>query len=71
MRINIKLIRASQFFYQFIFNVKHKSGKKYILFDILSRLINLNINLLSSNHSELNALYEYNNFNIFFTIALI
>ena len=34
-------------------------------------MINLDINLLSSNHVEFDALYENDNFNVFFTIALI
>ena len=58
MRINVYLIYASQFLRQFRFNIRHKSNKKYIVFDILSRFIN-NKSMLFEDHSKLNVLYDY------------
>ena len=61
IRMNIRLVKASQFFNQFNFDVKYKSKKEHIISDVLFRLISSNINLFSnSNHFELNALYAYN-----------
>ena len=61
IRMNIRLVKASQFLNQFNFDVKYKSRKEHIISDVLFRLISSNINLFSnSNHFELNALYVYN-----------
>ena len=42
MRINIRLIRASQFLRQFNLEVRHKLKKKHIISDALSRLTSAN-----------------------------
>ena len=60
LRMNIRLIRASQFLNQFNLNIKYKSKKDHIISNALSRLASVNIELLSKKHSELNILYTYN-----------
>ena len=68
MKMNVKLIRASQFLRQFNLNVKYKPEKKHIISDALSRFVNLNFDKnISSDHFELDALYDI----IFFIITLI
>ena len=42
MRMNVRLIRASQFLRQFRLDVCHKPGKDHIVPDALSRLASLN-----------------------------
>ena len=42
MKINVKLIKAFQFFRQFNLKIKHKFKKKYIISNTLSRLTNVN-----------------------------
>ena len=58
MRMNMKLIKTFQIFYQFDFNIKYKLDKKHIIFDILLRLININIDVsISKDYFELDALF--------------
>ena len=60
MRLNLRLVRASQFLQQFKLNVRHKSGKEHIIPDALSRLANSNIGTADLSYLELDALYVYN-----------
>ena len=61
IKMNIRLVKASQFFNQFNLDVRYKSRKEHIIPDALFRLVSSNINLFSnSDHFELNALYAYN-----------
>lgn len=48
IRLNLRLVRVSQFFQQFKFKVRHKPGKIYIIPDALSRLANFNIGYADS-----------------------
>ena len=58
MRINMRLIKASQFLRQFDFNIKYKFDKEHILFDTLSKLININIDIsISKDHFEFDILF--------------
>ena len=58
MRMNVRLVRASQFLRQFRLEVRHKPGKEHIVPDALSRLTSARpTSTLSSDHSELDALY--------------
>ena len=57
MRLNVRLIRASQFLRQFRLDVRHKPGKEHIVPDALSRLASTTKSSLSEDHSELDALY--------------
>ena len=58
MRMNVRLIRASQFLRQFDLDVRHKPGKEHILPDALSRLTSINTDVsISKDHSELDALF--------------
>ena len=59
MRINVRLVRASQFLRQFNLEVRYKPDKEYIVLDALSRLISANKLTLSEDHSKLNVLYVY------------
>lgn len=68
MRMNVRLVRASQFLRQFNLDVRHKPGKEHILPDALSRLASLNSDkLLPPDHSKLDALHA----NTFFTATLV
>ena len=61
MRLNLRLVRASQFLSQFSnLDIRHKSEKYYVISNALSRLKSLNIsNVENDDYSELNALYTY------------
>ncbi len=45
MRLNVRLVRASQFLNGFRLTVRHKPGKEHIVPDALSRLASTNSNL--------------------------
>ena len=60
MRMNLCLVRASQFFQQFRLDVRHKPGKEHIIPDALSRLASTNVGCSDAFHSELDALFTYN-----------
>lgn len=60
MRLNLQLVRASQFLQQFKLDVRYKPGKKYIILDALSQLANANIGQADPFYLELNALFIYN-----------
>ena len=60
MRINLRLVRTSQFLQQFRFKVRHKSGKEYIIPDTLSRLASTNVGCFDPAHSKLDTLFTYN-----------
>lgn len=59
MRINIYLIRVSQFLCQFYLVVRHKPGKEYIILDMLNRLTNANNTINNNEYFELNSLFAY------------
>ena len=59
IRLNLRLIRASQYLQRFELNVKYKPGKRNVILDILSRLFSINEHLISSDHVELDVLYDY------------
>lgn len=50
-------MRASQFLRLFRLDVRHKSDKKHIVPDALSRLASYSKSSLSDDHSELDVLY--------------
>lgn len=60
MRMNLRLVRASQFLQQFRLDVRHKPGKEHIIPDALSRLASTNVGCSDASHSELDALFMYN-----------
>lgn len=61
MRINIKLMRISQFFRQFRFKIKYKFNKKHIIFNVLLRFISAKFLTISSDYFELNVFHiNYN-----------
>lgn len=58
----MRFVHIYQFFRQFQLVVCHKPGKKYIIFDALSRLVGTNINSLIdgfATHSKLDKLFTY------------
>ena len=59
MRLNLRLVRASQFLQQFKLDVRYKPGKEHIIPDALSRLASANRHP-DPEHSELDALFTYN-----------
>ena len=64
-KLNLRLVRASDYIQRFNLDIRHKSNKQHIVSDVLSRLVNDNINasmIRNSDESELDAL---------FTISLI
>lgn len=60
MKMNLRLVRTSQFFQQFKLDVQYKPGKKQIIPDAFSRLTNTNIVCVDSSYSEFDALFTYN-----------
>ena len=62
IRSNIRLVRTSQYFFQFSLDVRHKSSKNNIVSNALSRLSNSNKSN-SNDYSELDVLFVCNRFN--------
>lgn len=60
MRLNLRLVRASQFFQQFKLDVHHKPGKEHIIPNALSRFTSANICPANPFYSELDAFFVYN-----------
>lgn len=60
MRVNLRLVWASQFLQQFKLDIRYKSGKEHIISDALSRLVSINIWHSDPKHSKLDALFTYN-----------
>ena len=56
-KMNLRLVRASEFFQRFDLDVKHKPGKENIVPDALSRLASSNKSHYASDRSELDALH--------------
>lgn len=59
MRINIHLVKAFQFLYQFCLMVWHKFKKKYIISSALNGLVYTNNVDYNSLYSKLDALFVY------------
>ena len=61
MRLNLRLVRASQFLSQFPnLDIRHKPEKYHVISDALSRLKSLNTSSAETDdYSELDALYTY------------
>ena len=57
MRMNVRLVRASQFLCQFQLDVRHKPGKEHIVPDALSSLASVIKLTLPKDHPELDVLY--------------
>lgn len=60
IKINLRLVKASQFLQQFKLDVWYKPGKEQIIFDTLSRLASTNVGCTYYFYSELDALFTYN-----------
>ncbi len=59
MRMNVRLVRASQFLQQFCLVVRHKPGKEHIIPDALRRLASASRAGHDEVYSELDALFTY------------
>lgn len=59
MRMNVRLVRASQFLKQFHLIVRHKSGKEHLILDTLTRLASANSSGHDLEYAELDALFVY------------
>ena len=70
MRLNLRLVRASQFLQQFKLDVRHKPGKEHIVPDALSQLASVNRHL-DPQRSELDALFTYNTTLVEMHLALV
>ena len=64
-KFNLCLVRASNYIQRFNLDIRHKSNKQHIVFDVLSRLINDNINALVIKN------FDESEFDVLFTISLI
>lgn len=60
MRLNLWLVRASQFLQQFKLDVRHNPGKEYIIPHALNQLASANIGQVNPFYLELEALFAYN-----------
>ena len=60
MKLNLRLVRASQFRQQFRLDVRHKPGKEHIILDALSCLASTNVSCTNLSYLELNVLFTYN-----------
>ena len=61
VRLNLRLVRASQYLQRFDLDVRHKPGKSNVIPDALSRLPSTNqqATAMPPEHAELDALYSY------------
>ena len=60
VRLNLRLVRASQYLQRFELDVRHKPGKKNVVPDALSRLASTNVTHSAlPQHDELEALHGY------------
>lgn len=60
MRLNLRLVRASQFLQQFKLDVRHKPRKEYIIPDALSCLASAGAPPVDPHYLELDVLFLYN-----------
>ena len=60
IRLNLPLVRASQFLQQFKLDVRHKPGKEHIIPNVLNQLARANVGQAYPSYSELAALFIYN-----------
>jgi hypothetical protein len=72
MRMNLRLIRVSQFLSQFSnLKIRHKSRKCHLIFDALFRLQSLNKKDLSKDHAKLNEFFvDHNAVHVYNTILM-
>lgn len=59
MRMNVRLVKASQLLKQFHLIVRHKPEKEHIILDALSRLASANNSGHDPEYSELDVLFVY------------
>ena len=58
-KLNLRLVRASEFFNRFDLDIRHKFDKKHVVFDALSRLSNVNFEAHLKSENELDVLHIY------------
>ena len=64
-KLNLRFVRVSDYIQRFNLDIRHKSDKQHIVSDVLSRLINDNIN------ASMIKDFDENEFDVLFTISLI
>ena len=64
-KFNLRLVRASNYIQRFNLDIRHKSNKQHIVSDVLSRLINDNIN------ASMIKDFDENELDVLFTISLV
>ena len=64
-KFNLRLVRASNYIQRFNFDIRHKSNKQHIVFDVLSRLVNDDINASMIKN------FDENELDVLFIISLI
>ena len=76
-KLNLRLVRVSKFFNKFDLNIRHKLEKKHVIFDVFSRLINVNHETHFKHDDELDVLHVHQitifliNFNNEFRIKIL
>lgn len=60
MRLNLWLVRASQFLQKFKLSVRHKPGKQHIIPEVLSRLASTTDGTTNPSYTEFDAFFVYN-----------
>lgn len=58
--MNLRLVKASQFFQKFKLDVRYKPGKEDIIPNALNRLASINVGCANLSYSKLDALFMYN-----------
>ena len=72
LRLNLRLVRASQYLQRFELNVRHKPGKKNVIPDALSCLASTNeIHSAAPDHAELDALLAVDELAYAYTTTLV
>lgn len=59
IKLNLRLIRVSQYLQSFELKIRHKSNKRNVISNALSRLLSANKDSLQSHYTKLNVLHAY------------
>ena len=68
-KLNLRLIKVSNYFQRFNLNIRHKLKKQHIIFDVLSRLTFVNI--VAKFFANIKFLANKNKLNALFIVLLI
>lgn len=59
MKMNVRLVKASQFLQKFYLIMHYKPGKEHIIPDVLNRLASTNRTKYNNHYSKLDTLFTY------------